>query len=313
MSLTKQRIYYIDALKALAIVWIVMIHVPQHIQFDGDFWGKLAGIFAVPLFFTLSGMMSNVEDYKIKKRLKVLVPFLFFGITCTLCYGKSLTSFLLTMDKNGYWFLWVIIVYSISIFVIHKTHINKHLGFALFGILYVALYTIFPRAFRYLFSINLIILYWPFVYVGILLRNNKIIDVCKKYYKAILMLLVCNVIIYVNIKTLGAISMLFQQLLALMIIMSLIIGFSKLYGKASANNRIQKYISSVGQETLQIYVLHYFFFLPFDSAIFKQMTGGHSSTAELFINPFLSVIITMLCYLFAKTIYNVHLGFLFGR
>lgn len=113
-TINKQhRVFYIDALRAIAIILMVMIHIPQHYPFIASFYAPLGGLFSMPLFFAISGYMINLEHFHIHDRIKLLVPFFVIGLLYTFVCDKSFTSFFATMDKNGYWFLWITVLFSL--------------------------------------------------------------------------------------------------------------------------------------------------------------------------------------------------------
>lgn len=59
----KQRLEYIDALRGLAILFVVFLHVPQY-GFGlsiGGYYMELATLLAVPLFFFISGLFVPLE------------------------------------------------------------------------------------------------------------------------------------------------------------------------------------------------------------------------------------------------------------
>lgn len=90
-SLPENRIFYLDQLRVLAIIMVIMVHVSTLFFKDiSSFNGFLASMartvshaIGVPLFFMVSGVLLLGRDYKItgflKKRFtRVLIPFIFW-------------------------------------------------------------------------------------------------------------------------------------------------------------------------------------------------------------------------------------------
>lgn len=87
----KERIVYIDRLKGFAILLVVIGHVVQFLycpnKFDTNIVFRFIYSFHMPLFFILSGMVTNlklgsVEELcqKVKSRfLQLVVPFVLWG------------------------------------------------------------------------------------------------------------------------------------------------------------------------------------------------------------------------------------------
>lgn len=168
----RQRLFYVDALRAMAIVLLVMLHLPQYYPFERSVYAPVIGLFDMALFFTISGYVTNSLKFKISKRLRLLIPFFVIGLVNTIAAGNSISSFFTTLDKNGYWFLWVMTLFCCCLFAISRLRVNLHIGFLVVELLFCALFVVLPQSLNYLFCINLAMLYWPFLWLGIVLQKR---------------------------------------------------------------------------------------------------------------------------------------------
>ena len=144
---TKNRIFYYDALRALAIIGIVCTHVAANFAaksylintnsyFLAIFFNHFRN-FAVPIFVMLSGALLLNRDLPpivfLKKRFnRVVVPLIFWTIIFGLFsiiflhFPFSIDTFLkMFFVEEGtlgglFWFIWMIIVVYIWIFIINK-------------------------------------------------------------------------------------------------------------------------------------------------------------------------------------------------
>lgn len=168
----KQRIFYVDALRAMAIVMLVMLHLPQYYPFKSSFYAPIIGVFDMALFFTISGYVTSVSRLRLLKRLRLLIPFFVIGIANTTVAGKSVSSFFTSLDKNGYWFLLVMSIFCSLLYAIKRMHVNIHVAFLAVEAVLVALFVFLPQSVNYLFCVNLAVLYWPFLWLGIVLQKR---------------------------------------------------------------------------------------------------------------------------------------------
>lgn len=90
MSISPKRILYLDEVRSLAIILVVIGHVARLFSYDFYSWLFCSSIFSltrigVPLFFTVSGSLLITRKYEVKKFLekrfkRVFLPFLFWII-----------------------------------------------------------------------------------------------------------------------------------------------------------------------------------------------------------------------------------------
>lgn len=90
MSISPNRIMYLDEVRSLAIMLVVIGHLTRLFSYDFYSWLFCSGVFSltrigVPLFFTVSGSLLLTRKYEVKKFLekrfkRVFLPFLFWII-----------------------------------------------------------------------------------------------------------------------------------------------------------------------------------------------------------------------------------------
>ena len=123
---TKNRIFYYDFLRTLAILFVILCHTSHFFSWGGTTTASLITSYTlydlaklgVPIFFMLSGALLLNKDYEIKDFLKrrftrILYPFLFWiSIILIGVYYLTGTQFLLDMflGTNGQfsWFVWTL-------------------------------------------------------------------------------------------------------------------------------------------------------------------------------------------------------------
>ena len=111
------RLYYIDKLKALAMLLVVMGHTlyfcTWHETPSNDVVLNIICTFHVPLFFFLSGFvisqLPDVRKFLVKAR-KFLVPMLIVGFVNALVFD-GVRDFFLNGGHFGYWYLLTLTVF----------------------------------------------------------------------------------------------------------------------------------------------------------------------------------------------------------
>lgn len=218
------------------------------------------------------------------------------------------------MDKNGYWFLWVIFIFNCCTIVVKNLKINTHLSFLSFEIVFCLLYVLFSQELRFLTSINECVMYWPFLYLGWLLQQSHILTFTIKNRYFILLVIFLGGIVYSYALYLYPwFYLFFSRVFAFILIIGLF-SFSSLYfGGRAANGKFEKKLSLLGRNTLQIYVLHYFALKILTLGHFTLIVNNLCQYSEILVAPFISLIIALLSLYTSKIMYKFHFGFLFGR
>lgn len=121
-----KRIFYLDALRAIAILCVILCHttrvyspyVFENIKAALPGLINVLGLVGVPIFFMLSGALLLNRDYGLdeffKKRFsRILYPAIFWiAITVLLCYplfGQTEVIKIIFGDSRYTWFIWVMI------------------------------------------------------------------------------------------------------------------------------------------------------------------------------------------------------------
>lgn len=173
--MSSSRIFYIDALKAFAIVLVVMGHMsylwtsPEH----PSLYLPILSAFHMSLFMALSGYVTNVETFSLAKRAKMLIPFFVFGLAWTAYNQLSFWGFFENEAKYGYWFLYVLFMFCLFLTIIRRTKRNLYWGMAIVEIVLMGLHVCFHRTVPgTTLSTDHMFQLWPFFCMGIILRRG---------------------------------------------------------------------------------------------------------------------------------------------
>ena len=130
MAKTKERIFYFDELRTLAIIFVVLIHICKHFAHaevaHSLFWTfssslEAFGNMGVPLFFMISGALLLNRSYELKSFFKkrysrVLIPFAFWAVIYLLFkffylgYTQNLYNVYRIIFFDGFvWFIWTLL------------------------------------------------------------------------------------------------------------------------------------------------------------------------------------------------------------
>lgn len=315
----KKRIAYLDALKCLGILMVVDWHVRNGNGFKP--YGSLSALmiysFALPVFFFVSGFLAYRISMSVKevfsnirkKFVFLVIPALVFCIGMDLMNHKYLLRFL-SEGLDGYWFTIVLfecffVYYLITLAIKNeKWRIGVLLALSIAGIGMLAFDKDFGPA---IFDLRRFTKYFQFFVLGTLamkfkskyklLINNEIV-------KATVLLLFFIVLFLTSYDINPAALHHFMRdvvlrYLGTFAVISFFVCHANYFQQESKVNSIINYI---GQNSLAIYLLHYFF-LPHFRPKPEWFVGLNMVTVHI-VSILYTIAITGLCLIFIKFFSN---------
>lgn len=322
-TLTK-RLRYIDAMRGLAILLVVLSHVTnaylkmpiENKSFAGIYY--MMTMFRMPLFFFVSGFFAfrmaekwtfpTVKRVMTKKFQAQIVGLTVFCFIYGVCIRGWKFRFLWT--SNPYWFtislFEMFILYLLTALIVRKTGKNCPLYILL------ALSWIAPFVFNYYtdgvklskwivgFQTWHTLNYFPYFMLGIFARRFetftwKIVD--NQYFKALMILSFFGLVLFYGCQHKYSLEWDFvMTAMRFSGLMTLLVSFRTYRDWFDKGTAVSNAMSFVGSRTLDIYYLHYFF-IP-DLSFMKGFltTGtGNSILAMLTIGLLISLFVVGLC------------------
>lgn len=324
----KNRILYIDNLKAFAIFTVIVGHVFYFTwnHYSNNVWNYLIAAYNMPLFFFLSGMFAKdkMSFYQlIRKAKQLLLPTITLGGVYAFI-NDGISELLFGGSHFGYWFLpTLFIMFAVfylrcllMAFLRDKMRLGERIiliadvsyMFACWGII-KTLVNYMPENIYNLFCLGNIANYILFFWLGFLSWHNKkrlanLIKANKDKIYALCFILF-SVLFYYGFYISSDFRGYQHKILALLSIPVLILLFRQCdFGKG----KIQTMLSYVGTHSLEIYVLQYFF-LPSSYKLVSSISGGVNCLAISLIE---SILTLLLCVVAVKVIsVNKYLNLLF--
>jgi len=308
-----KRIEYIDQLKGLAILLVVMGHVcSKSFMIDGTSFNYFYSSFHMPLFMFLSGVFAykgiinwNFKDAMMflkKKTLRIIFPFVVFGSILSFFANGSFID-VYTGRNPSLWFLPALFYCMITGFIGYKIlsyfknpilfyNISVNLsiyGFLLFGYKYLYFNNI-P------FFLSFIKLY-PFFIIGSWMTKY---DVVMKIFSNSQLAYFISLIAY-------AICWAYNEYIPLQLRFTGLFATIVLVHYFKANeSKIPNTLTFIGRYSLEIYLFHWFFLpsLDFMSDWYENTTMNFTNnfTILLVASFIVTVPIVALCIIFSKII-----------
>ncbi|MBQ9186316.1 MAG: CotH kinase family protein [Prevotella sp.] len=278
-----QRLHYIDKLKGLAMLLVVMGHTiyfctyHEQYPFHDDIFSVIC-TFHVPLFFFLSGVViktpPDIRKFG-KKAYRFMAPMLIVGFINAVVIDK-IGDFFLNGGHNGYWYLLTLTIFYMMLipFRLNKQNRKKWMALLTDTAIAIAIWCLLRMMvkadFTTLNALNLYgaFLYWPYFVIGHLFRKYNLIHMLTGYwnitlltFSAYLILVIC---LYSEIDNLPIFLEYFLALLATAALTGLFSRFE------NSNTWIERQLLLIGNHTLDIYIYHYFFIRFIDITFIKN-------------------------------------------
>lgn len=320
------RITYIDAIRGLAMLFVVYGHV-NYFSFEiTPFIGAITGSIQMPLFFFISGCVAykrkgysslvDVSKSLWSKFCCIIIPTLIMGtIHSYLVVDKHILDFITEEMKYGYWFpislFTMFVIYELSRYISkNRFKVLVKLLVITAVILWCSKYVLFVNnttlmALNNWFSLWQTFTYFPFFILGIILC------VYREYYEKNLsgkgglstaLLTIFILAVYLSSIDLPNIRFPLGGILSLMIgssgallIMNLFIKYKSYWN----NSFIGRSLQTIGRRTLEIYLLHYFLLPDLTYA------AEYVNTSSTIVGLSISILISLLIIVFSLVIGDI--------
>ena len=314
-----QRLEYIDQLKGLAMLLVVIGHI---IVFCGlgyeNTFVKHITMMNMPLFFFLNGLViSELINYRdvIRKIHQILLPFFAWGILIVLYRNSTYSEFLSNYWKFGYWYLLVLFEFFVMQAVLSYINllINIKKRWWIDIIIFIFLYQALRYAIHFIpADINCYIDYWqfiayfPYFFLGGFIKRYHLTEKMLQYSSTVITTLLILLIPLYLFWLKDMYTMVINIALPLDIILLLFMIFSLLEkDKSNLNYRVSNLIALIsvllsvfGKHTLAIYMIQFFLFRYINlESVFLALYESNNYFAILFVSTLTAISLCYLCIL----------------
>lgn len=322
----KKRIEYIDILRAIAIILVIVGHIPYS-GFNQELH-KWIYAFHIPLFFFVSGASLSFTNYtslnlkaNFKKRLtRVYLPYLIWAIVLALpnislqtipkiLYGthQSIAS----VSNSSLWFLPVLffatVFMDVILYYFHKKNLQKYLPFLFILLIPIALLIPSQSTSQNLlsghnlpFGLDIVPMTTVFILSGYLFQT------CRKRQKAKLPMLIYPLLIFLFLITTTYFGLHNNTNYVLMAenrygnypyffisaFSGIIVSVSLSIMIAQYTKKLSKFMQKIGSDTMLIFILHKYPLILINDA-FMLIPVAHIS--NYIIVPIYLIFALMIC------------------
>lgn len=308
-----ERLIYIDILKGIAIILVVMGHmfVPYTDYLQSPVNQMIYSVH-IPLFIFLSGLVFHLSQSKkairttiMKKVLSLLLPF--FCFSAVYCFSKNIsyTDMLFKNEiHNGYWFT-LVLFEIILISIIVEYILTKYSGLIIdiilnvaitLTLLFIAKTEIIQEPFNTLFSTDKVAKYYMFFQMGKFVRTYNIIGcIFRKQW-----LYMISIIIYFVLFSIFGYDLQYTNIISFILPCCGILILTNLVESNQDFFNRYGFLAKIGKNSLEIYLIHFLIL----STIPKEIIDCFGNVyLQIFVLLFLSIIFIAMSLLIAKVIH----------
>lgn len=325
----KKRLEYIDAMRGVAILFVVFGHIPAYCYGTANenlsSFRALTSLLQMPMFFFVSGFVLNPQkmlngggEMWYSKFRQLIVPAMFFCGIYVLINKTDIIYCLTDKFKCGYWFtltlfefiiiqcLWDFIAKALNINDKKKKYIILSVVVAL--VFYIlSMPTVSNRLGRVSGVVGIPMLrYYMYFAAGQLIRLNLENLFQYKYRDTLVSVIIFGFLLSAvynwcfNVELSGALFHVNFIIFELFALLSVFVLFYKKRTYFSSSSRVSKAITFIGRRTLDIYLLHYFF-LPKDLSVFGHYFVNHPAPIlELAFGGIVTILIVAVCLIVSE-------------
>ena len=304
------RLPYVDILKGIAIVLVVVGHVfgffvPYH-DGMGSVVHRVIYSFHMPLFMALAGYVARLVfcgslwAELLKKGRTLMLPWVCMSTAYVLLqYGTEDSSVLLSMEaRKGYWFLVTLfaihcVVIIINVVMNWMTEVTELKVVVAYVAVMGAMFYVVPKYVHdaSLCNLHRMMLYFLF---GWALRNVYVFTVSMKNDLVVFIALFVYLLLIVAPVQIGVAGYVKGMTAIFFIVaMGMRLYENEIDAKGTVAGRMMTYL---GRKSLAIYVLHYFFFIgmpSLDSVLFTTSNFAVSFSSALAVSVIVIVFVLM--------------------
>lgn len=182
----KDRICLWDNIKFLLIVLVVVGHFADELVNNSNAFKSLYVFiyaFHMPLFIFISGLFFKPKNITSKCLMYISIGFALKITNFSVKYFLGLNpSFSILSDGGIPWFMFAIAIFTLLAYILR----NQNKTYILFFSILLACFTGYDKEIGDFLYLSRIIIFFPFYWLGTMIKQNKILKAKEKYSKPLL-------------------------------------------------------------------------------------------------------------------------------